>query len=101
MDNLNRLILSLLLYLVSAHLSLALGDVYKFVGQGGEVFYTAKVKSAPRKAFLSYSSGRSVARMDRVDPAFRRDYSEMVSRIAKNHGLDPDLLHAVIQAESA
>lgn len=79
----------------------AKGDVYKFVGQGGEVFYTQKINPIPLRSSGSYSSGRSSSGQSRSVQILRRDYADLILRIAQNQGLDPDLLHAVIQAESA
>lgn len=98
---LNHLLSMALLFMISANFSLAMGDVYKFVGQGGEVFYTSKVRTTPLRPLSSSPYGRDFSRANLLNPTFGKGYSEIVSRVAKNYGLDPELLHAVIQAESA
>lgn len=73
-----------------------MADVYKFVGQGGEVFYTQKPQS---RAFRSQTTAHS-SQLFQKHSGYEQ-YSDMITRIAQSHGIDPELLHAVIQAESS
>jgi soluble lytic murein transglycosylase-like protein len=78
-------------------------DVFKYVAPDGRVFYTDApekgvnyrliIKSRPKpltyKTDLKFMAGN------------RLKYNDMIAKAAAKHQMDPRLLHAVIQAESA
>lgn len=104
----------------------ALADVYKFVDRSGHVYYTDKpshsgfrmIIETPepftnpvRVTFGAGRNGRNLSlngfggmpRRTRSAAAERNrgQYASVIADAAYRHGLDPALLHAVIQAESA
>ncbi|CAL1239480.1 transglycosylase SLT domain-containing protein [Candidatus Methylocalor cossyra] len=98
-------------------------DVYKYVDRDGHVYYTDKpdhsgysliIKtpaafSTPVK--ITFRGGNRLD-VDALGPSRwrsarrflaernRRRYQDLIDAVAQQHGLDPALLHAVIQAES-
>ncbi|QSA95586.1 lytic transglycosylase domain-containing protein [Methylococcus sp. EFPC2] len=88
-------------------------DVYKYVDGAGHVYYTDKPRhsgfrliihtpvafsrSAPSGALASAHSRYS----SRIFEKNRQQYTPLVEAAADRYRLDPALLHAVIQAESA
>lgn len=54
----------------------------------------------PVEAPAEMMAGSSVARPVRVNPAYRKEYSPLVTVVARQHKLDAALLHAVITVES-
>lgn len=103
-------------------------DVYKFVSRSGEVYYTDSpnhggykmIMSTPKLRYqplsASLGSGRMVGKGLTVSmptslnlpgrSSFnaelkRAEYASLVDQAARAHNLDPQLLHAVIHAESA
>jgi len=79
-------------------------DIYKYVDANGKVFYSDKAKNKhykriiiskkhTKKRYLGTSSKQLIQRRKKVAP--------IVARVANKHKLDPKLLHAIIQAESA
>lgn len=103
-------------------------DVYKFVSRSGEVYYTDSpnhggfkmIMSTPRIKYqplsVSLGSGKMLGRgMGTSMPTGlnlpgrssfnaelkRAEYAGLVEQAARAHNLDPQLLHAVIHAESA
>lgn len=108
--------------------TLALADVYKFVDVRGHVYYTDRPRHTgyhriietpepfSRPLRFSFGPGRSGrlsgnpgwfagphARRSGSASAerHRMEYAGVIRDAASRHGLDPALLHAVIQAESA
>ena len=104
--------------------SMSHADVYKFVSRSGEVYYTdspnhggykmimstPKIKYQPMVASLG--AGRMIGsaipaslnlpgRSSFTAEVNRAQYAGLVEQAARTHGLDPQLLHAVIRAESS
>jgi len=90
-----------ILFLSAIFHPVAWGDVYKFIGQGGEVFYTPKIKSTPQRHLMGYAINPSRYSEGSIEAASRSKYADLILKIATIYELDPQLLHAVIQAESA
>lgn len=84
---------------------LAVADIYKFVDRDGRIYYTDQpknnkykriIKSRASSFFSSYtpkSHGYSTANKQR--------FSVLIEQAAFRHQVDPKLVHAVIQTESA
>jgi soluble lytic murein transglycosylase-like protein len=98
-------------------------DVYKFVDSSGHVIYTDKprhsgfklILSTPQPAFsvTSASLARGVTRARGLNNGYRRgtqisalhaqrrmEFSPLIDEAAYKYNIDPNLLHAVIRAES-
>ncbi len=88
-------------------------DVYKYVDRNGRVFYTDNPDHAGYQLIIKTPAGFSkplgisfgAGRRRKAAPiAFeknRRQFTGLIADAASEYGLDPALLHAVIQAESA
>jgi len=93
-------LITALLVIPSAH---ALADIFKYVAPDGRVYYTDKpdkhlnfhlfIKSRPKP--ITYT--RDVKFMS----ANKSKFDDLIAKAAARHQMDPKLLHAVIQAESA
>ncbi len=80
-------------------------DIYKYVDARGRVYYADEPKHAGYRLFIrtprpragkphAFGNGASLAKR-------RARYAALIARTARKYGLDPQLLHAVIRAESA
>lgn len=85
--------------------SISHADIFKYVDAHGNVFYTDKAKSKKYKLILS---GKKKAKKKLSRAAWlkivkqrRKKVEPIIARVAKQHNLDPKLLHAIIRAESA
>jgi len=105
----SRAILAVGIYSLSATLSLVFADVYRFTGANGETFYTTKeVRPRAIREFVNPTPipqlrGRSLSQSGISTPASPIDQPLLESYIrsaADQHGLDPQLIHAMIEAES-
>lgn len=106
--------------------AMAFADVYKFVDRNGHVYYTdnpdhagyrriietpepfsrpLKVTFGPgkngRNINMSLLGGTPRRARSAASERNRLQYASLIAAAANRHGLDPALLHAVIQAESA
>lgn len=97
----------LLLFLVASNV---LADVYKYVDASGHVYYTDKprhsgykvVVKTPLSIALPFSRQRAPGNLLTQSMALSRaQLSSTIDFMANKYRLDPFLLHAVIQAESA
>lgn len=75
-----------------------LADVYKFVDANGQVYYADERKHAGYRLFIR-TPGTSRATPSLAKRQAR--YSPLIQKVAQKYRLDPNLLHAVIRAESA
>ncbi|GAB4362814.1 MAG: lytic transglycosylase domain-containing protein [Methylohalobius crimeensis] len=76
----------------------AAADVYKYVDTNGQVYYADERKHAGYRLIIrSPRPGRSGGQWT----LRRAKYAPLVEKVAKKYRLDPQLLHAVIRAESA
>ncbi len=86
-----------------AWMAAAEADVYKYVDARGRVYYADEPKHAGYRLFIR--TPRQRAGKPRVGSASlakrRARYAALIARTARKYGLDPQLLHAVIRAESA
>jgi soluble lytic murein transglycosylase-like protein len=87
----------------------AQADVFKFVDASGHVYYTDKPRHAGYKKIIQtplsfISSGRRMPvslGMRMASFRNREQFSSLIEAAADRYQLDPQLLHAVIRAESA
>lgn len=102
----------------------ALADVYKFVDRSGHVYYTDNPDHAGYRRIIetpepfttplrvNFGPGRNGRSSSQFGGTYRRarsaasernraQYAGLIADAAYRHGLDPALLHAVIQAESS
>lgn len=77
----------------------ASADVYKFVDRNsGHVFYTDRPSHSGYRLLIKTFSGVSVS-LGELEKN-RRQFAPIISATAAKYGLDAQLLHAVIRAES-
>lgn len=93
---------SLLIALLSLTLvTEAAADIFKYTAPDGRVYYT----DAPRKGYDYRLIIRTRPRTYNHDVKFmsgnKVKYNDLIAKAAAKHQVDPKLLHAVIQAESA
>ncbi len=85
--------------------SISHADIFKYVDAHGKVFYTDKAKDKKYKLILSSKKKNkkklSRAQWLKVVKQRRKKVEPIIARVAKEHKLDPKLLHAIIRAESA
>ncbi|MEE9424729.1 MAG: transglycosylase SLT domain-containing protein [Methylococcales bacterium] len=85
--------------------SISHADIFKYVDAHGNVFYTDKAKSKKYKLILSgkkkHKKKLSRAAWLKIVKQRRKKVEPIVARVAKQHKLDPKLIHAIIRAESA
>ncbi|MDD2760238.1 MAG: transglycosylase SLT domain-containing protein [Methylomonas sp.] len=81
--------------------SIASADVFKYVAPDGRVYYTDQ----PKKGFNYRLIIRTPPKTYKHDLKFmagnKLKFNDLISKAAAKHQMDPKLLHAVIQAESA
>ena len=84
-------------------------DIYKYTAPDGKIYYTDKpshskykriIQSKPRKSAPAVTSA-SKNPVVTYAPKNKEIYTPIIKAAAVKHELDPNLLHAVIQAESA
>ncbi len=92
-------------------------DVYKYVDSQGMIYFTDAPLQGKQyrlewkrtsKKLISENSKKIVAigrrraaPSPRKSSARRADYAQLIERTARRHGLNPELLHAVVRTESA
>ncbi|HFD10868.1 MAG TPA: DUF4124 domain-containing protein [Crenotrichaceae bacterium] len=79
-------------------------DIYKYVDASGKVYFTDKPKNKKYRLIISANKAtkrryRSVT--SKIVKQRRKKVEPIIARVADKHQLDPKLLHAIIQAESA
>ena len=76
-------------------------DIFKYVSPEGRIYYTDE----PKKGFDYHLIIRTRPRTYTKDLKFmsgnKLKYNDLIVKAAEKHKMDPRLLHAVIQAESA
>ncbi|MDD1622781.1 MAG: lytic transglycosylase domain-containing protein [Methylococcaceae bacterium] len=92
--------------LLTAILSLAIvadvsADIFKYVDPDGRVYYTDEPKKGFDYRLIIRTRPRTYARDVKFMAGNRLKYNDMIAKAAAKHQMDPKLLHAVIQAESA
>ena len=76
-------------------------DVYKFVDANGHHYYSNQVGLGPEYRLIIKTPPRTYRQDLKKMPINKNKYGELISRVAERHQMDPKLIHAVIQAESA
>ncbi len=102
----NRLYRSILLVVILCLSQLCMADVYKFTDEEGVVHYT-NVKPVGRQdvrrfTFPCYASDPKCQQLDwELIPLNRKAFVSEIRAAAQVFGVDPALIRAIIQAESA
>jgi len=81
--------------------SVASADIYKRVGLDGRVYYTDRPEKGMGFKLIIRTPPKTYKRDLKFMAGNRLKYNELIARAAAKHQMDPKLLHAVIQAESA
>ncbi|WAR43859.1 transglycosylase SLT domain-containing protein [Methylomonas rapida] len=81
--------------------SVASADIYKRVGLDGRVYYTDRPEKGMGFKLIIRTPPKTYKRDLKFMAGNRLKYNELIDRAAAKHQMDPKLLHAVIQAESA
>lgn len=76
-------------------------DIFKYVDPDGRVYYTDEPKKGFDYRLIIRTRPRTYARDVKFMAGNRLKYNDMIAKAAAKHQMDPKLLHAVIQAESA
>ena len=97
--------------LVTAGLWLAAGtataEIYKYVDRGGNIHFTDKPRKRVEGFELLWRSGNDpfYQSFSRIDVSGlkrnRTRFTPLIEEVARRHQLRPELLHAVVRAESA
>lgn len=115
--------IALLLGIVMCNAQATAGSIYKFVDADGHTYYTNKPKKAyryidsngfpyyadqPRHSvsktifkFRTYTSKDFPTRTLRYSPLNKKRFTGLIEQTASKYQIDPKLVHAVIQTESA
>lgn len=75
-------------------------DIYKYTDPDGKIYYTDTPTHSQYKRIIR-SKPRKYAPALTYTPKNKEIYTPIIKAAAAKHKLDPNLLHAVIQAESA
>jgi len=94
-----RLIL-LIIMTVTALNQAVMADIYKYKAPDGRVYYTDEPQHKKYKLIIR-SKPKGYAAAFKYLQANKKKYTPLIQQAAAKHGLDPDLVHAVIYAESA
>lgn len=88
----------LLLLTVSSIVS---ADIYKRVALDGRVYYTDRPEKGLGFKLIIRTPPKTYTRDLKFMAGNKIKYNDLIARAAAKHQMDPKLLHAVIQAESA
>ena len=75
-------------------------DIYKYTAPDGKIYYTDKPDHSKYKRIIR-SKPRNYATALTYSSKNKEIYTPIIKAAAAKHQIDPNLLHAVIQAESA
>ncbi|MCQ8105175.1 lytic transglycosylase domain-containing protein [Methylomonas sp. SURF-2] len=81
--------------------SFASADIYKFVAPDGRVYYTDQPKKGFNYRLIIRTRPKTYTHDVKFMSVNRLKYQDLIAKAAAKHQMDPKLLHAVIQAESA
>ncbi len=83
-----------------------LADIYKFVDSDGRVYYTDEPRHSLYKRIIQTKIQKSYPKYDALNVraytgAKKRQFMDLINQVAYRHQVDANLVHAVIQTESA
>ncbi|TRW92921.1 lytic transglycosylase domain-containing protein [Candidatus Methylobacter oryzae] len=78
----------------------AMADIFKFIDTDGRVYYTDKPKNSLYKRIIRTRPINYAAAVPFIGVNKKR-FADLIAEAANRHQIDVNLLHAVIQAESA
>jgi soluble lytic murein transglycosylase-like protein len=81
--------------------SFASADIFKFVAPDGRVYYTDQPKKGFNYRLIIRTRPKTYTHDVKFMAGNKLKYQDLISKAAAKHQMDPKLLHAVIQAESA
>ena len=81
--------------------SMVSADIYKRVGPDGRVYYTDRPEKNMGFKLIIRTRPKTYDYDLKFMGANKTKYNDLIARTAAKHQVDPKLLHAVIQAESA
>ncbi|PPD32649.1 MAG: lytic transglycosylase [Methylomonas sp.] len=87
--------------LLLAFSSMASADIYKRVGTDGRVYYTDRPEKGVNFKLIIRTPPKTYKHDLKFMSGNRQKFQELIAKAAAKHQMDPKLLHAVIQAESA
>lgn len=90
----------LLLILLSGNVVNSWADIYKYTAPDGHVYYTDQPQHKKYKLIIRTKPKGYQASFKHLKKN-KKKYTPMIEAAAAKHGLDPELVHAVIYAESA
>lgn len=90
-----------IMVLLFAFSSLTFADIYKRVAPDGRVYYTDTPIKGLNYKLIIRTPPKTYKRDLKYMSANKSKYNDLISKTAAKHQMDPKLLHAVIQAESA
>lgn len=76
-------------------------DIYKRIGVNGRVYYTDRPEKGAGYRLIIRTPPKTYMRDLKFLTGNKLKFKEMIAKAAAKHQMDPKLLHAVIQAESA
>ena len=76
-------------------------DIFKYVAPDGRIYYTDEPKKGFDYRLIIRTRPRTYARDVKFMSGNKLKYNDIIAKAAAKHQMDPRLLHAVIQAESA
>jgi soluble lytic murein transglycosylase-like protein len=79
----------------------ASADIFKYVAPDGHIYYTDEPKKGFDYRLIIRTRPRTYTRDLKYMSGNKSKYNELIAKAAARHQIDPKLLHAVIQAESA
>lgn len=81
--------------------SLASADIFKYVAPDGRIYYTDQPKKGFNYRLIIRTRPKTYAHDVKFLAGNKAKYIGLIAKAAAKHQMDPKLLHAVIQAESA
>lgn len=104
-----KIVLILCISLLSSQ---AIADIYKYVDRDGRTYYTDEprnrlfkriIKSKPHtyNAYTSYTFKNFSPRKSYYSSGNKKRFTDLIEQTASKYQVDPKLVHAVIQTESA
>ena len=93
-----RVLATLLLWIAALPV---VADIYKFVAPDGRVYYTDEPKKGFNYRLIIRTRPKTYSHDIKYLSANKSKFNDLIAKAAAKHQMDPRLLHAVIQAESA